>query len=133
MLLVSQDRGRFTMKKTVLFTGGVETQDYFSAQIEKTLKKLGHETFTFDYGKEAASCAKLLSFYERGNTAMLTFNFTGICNEAILRDENGTYIWESLGIPCYVRARHGQRLHQELLQGLLQHVQAQSRLSNRRR
>ena len=88
------------MKKVILFTGGVETQDYFSAEIEKKLKELGHETFTFDYNQEARSCSGLLRFYEKGNTAMLTFNFTGICNEAILKDEKGVYIWESLGIPC---------------------------------
>ncbi|MBR6329020.1 MAG: glycosyltransferase family 1 protein [Lachnospiraceae bacterium] len=89
------------MKKIVLFKGGVETQGFFSIQLEKKLQQLGHPTFMFDYDREASSSFDLLRFYERGNTVMLAFNFHGICNEPLLSDDEGRYIWEDLEIPCY--------------------------------
>lgn len=88
-------------QKIVLFKGGVETLGFFSEQIEKTLVDMGYEVFMFDYDKEASSSYNLLRFVQRGNTMMLTFNFHGICNEALLRDEDGIYIWEQLKMPCY--------------------------------
>lgn len=89
------------MKKIVLFKGGVETQAFFSLQLEKAFKRFGHETFVYDFENEAASAYQLLMFIEKGNTIMITFNFHGICNEEILRDDNGIYIWEGMNIPCY--------------------------------
>ena len=83
-----------------MFKGGVETQGFFSLRLEKRLRELGHDTLMYDYEKEAASSMELLRFYRPGQTVMLTFNFHGICNEDILRDESGLYIWEALGIPC---------------------------------
>lgn len=88
------------MKRIVLFKGGVETLGYFSQQLQKAFNTLGHKTYMFDYDKEAASSYNLLKFYEKDNTVMLTFNFHGICNENILRDENNVYIWDALNIPC---------------------------------
>lgn len=89
------------MKKIVLFKGGVETQGFFSEQIEKALISMGYETFMYDYDREAVSARKLLHFIERKNTCMITFNFHGICNEELLRDDNGVYIWEELQVPCF--------------------------------
>lgn len=88
------------MRKIVLFKGGVETLGFFSEQLATSFEKLGHKVFMFDYDKEAKSSYDLLRFYEKDNTVMLSFNFHGVCNEEILRDEDGVYIWERLDIPC---------------------------------
>ena len=89
------------MKRIILFIGGVETLGFFSLQMEKTFRRLGHETFIFDYDREAQSAFDLLNFIKKGSCVMLTFNFHGICNEELLRDSNNTYIWEELRVPCY--------------------------------
>ena len=88
------------MKKLVLFKGGTETLGFFSEQMEKEFSRMGYEVFMFDYKKEAESAFRLLRFIERGNTVMLSFNFHGICNEQLLRDESDRYIWEDFDIPC---------------------------------
>lgn len=89
------------MKKIILFTGGVETLDFFSLELSKTFRALGHDIFIFDYNKEAESSYRLLQFYEKDNTVVLSFNYHGMCNENILRDESAEYIWDGLGIHCY--------------------------------
>ncbi len=89
------------MKKLILFKGGTETLGFFSEQMEKEFRLLGHEVFMFDYKKEAESAFRLLRFIKKGNTAMLSFNFHGLCNEQLLRDESDRYIWEDFGVPCY--------------------------------
>ena len=44
----------------------------------------------------------MLRFFERGNTAVLSFNFHGMCQEVqFLDDERNVYIWDDLEIPCY--------------------------------
>lgn len=89
------------MKRIVLFKGGVETLGFFSQQLEKRYRELGHSVFMYDYNEEAVSLKRLVKFIERGNTVMITFNFHGICNEELLQDENSQYIWEFFDIPCY--------------------------------
>ena len=89
------------MKRIVLFKGGIETQGYFSEQLEKAFIEMGHKVLMFDFEREAESSGELLRFIERGNTVMITFNFHAISQDTILMDENHEYIWEAFDIPCY--------------------------------
>lgn len=87
------------IERLVLFKGDVETQGYFSIQLEKAFRKLGYDVYMYDYKKEGLSALNLVRFLKRGVTAVVTFNFHGICEENILRDSEGVYIWDSLEIP----------------------------------
>lgn len=88
------------MKKMILFTGGVETLDYFSLQLAKAFRKFGHEVFIFDFLKEV-SYRELLSFLEEKNTVMISFNFSGIREDEEFLDEAGKLFWNTHRIPCY--------------------------------
>ena len=90
-------------KKIILFKGGVETLGFFSQELEKAFRAMGHETFMYDYDREAESAYALLRFLGDGgrDAAVVSFNFHGLCNEDILRDDRNVYIWEEMDIPCY--------------------------------
>ena len=49
-----------TMKKVILFSGGVETLEYFSKQIGEVLDSWGYEVFTFDLQDMLGSFMDLL-------------------------------------------------------------------------
>ncbi|MBE5882157.1 MAG: glycosyltransferase family 1 protein [Lachnospiraceae bacterium] len=89
------------MKKIILFEGDIETQGYFSIQMKKELERLGHPVYLYDLKSPWKSSMEMLAFIERGNTIVLSFNFHGMCMEPQFVDENGTYIWDALGITCY--------------------------------
>lgn len=89
------------MKKIILFKGEVETLEYFSLQLAKAFRKIGHEVFIFDFLEETVSLKALLSFVERNNTVMLTFNFTGIRGDDIFLDKDDVVFWDAFQIPCY--------------------------------
>ncbi|MBQ9438571.1 MAG: glycosyltransferase family 1 protein [Lachnospiraceae bacterium] len=88
------------MKKIVIFTGGIETQGFFSLELAKELKALGHPVYNFNLEYEEKSLAGLLRFVEKGNTVMLTFNFHGISGEDIFVKDDGTLFWDEFHIPC---------------------------------
>lgn len=90
------------IKKIVLFKGDIETTAYFSEQMEKTFLREGYETFFYDYKNVSASVRKLLLFIERGCTAVVTFNYHGLCGDSeVIYDENKKeYIWDAFDIPC---------------------------------
>ncbi|MDD3369836.1 MAG: glycosyltransferase [Lachnospiraceae bacterium] len=87
--------------KIIIFTGGIETQEFFSLEMADTFVKLGYQVFDFDLTKELGSMEKLLLFYEPEKTIMLTFNFHGISGEEIFVDEWGKLFWDEMDIPCY--------------------------------
>ncbi len=90
------------MKKIMFFEGDIETQGYFSIQIAKAMKDLGHEVFVFDLGKPWASTEKFFhTFFEKGNTVLVNFNFHGMSGEDYFLDENGRSMWDALEIPNY--------------------------------
>lgn len=89
------------MKKLLFFTGDIETQGYFSLQIAEAMKALGHETFIYDLSKPWESTEKFFRFFEKGNTALINFNFHGMSGEPYFLDENDTLMWEALDIPSY--------------------------------
>lgn len=89
------------MKKLLFFTGDIETQGYFSLQIAEAMKALGHETFIYDLSRPWESTEKFFRFFEKGNTALINFNFHGMSGEEYFLDENDTMMWEALSIPSY--------------------------------
>lgn len=89
------------MKKLLFFTGDIETQGYFSQQIAEAMKALGHETFIYDLSRPWESTEKFFRFFEKGNTALINFNFHGMSGEEYFLDENDTMMWEALSIPSY--------------------------------
>ncbi len=89
------------MKKIILFEGDIETQGYFSIQMKKELERLGHPVYLYDLRSPWKASMEMLAFIEKGNTIVLSFNFHGMCMEPQFLDEEGTYIWDALGITCY--------------------------------
>lgn len=90
------------MKKIMFFVGDIETQGYFSLQIAEEMKRLGHEIFIFDLSKPWSSTQKFFgSFFEKGNTVLINFNFHGMSGEDYFLDENGRSMWDALQIPSY--------------------------------
>jgi len=87
------------MKKIIVFQGGIETLEFFSLELAKTFRTLGHEVFVFDLNQENDSYHLLAWFHEPGNTVMITFNFNGLRGEEIFYE--GTQIfWDTMEIPC---------------------------------
>lgn len=89
------------MKKLLFFTGDIETQGYFSLQIAEAMKELGHETFIYDLSRPSESTEKFFHFFEKGNTALINFNFHGMSGEEYFLDENDVTMWEALCIPSF--------------------------------
>nr|MBQ8253286.1 glycosyltransferase family 1 protein [Lachnospiraceae bacterium] len=89
------------MKKIILFEGDIETQGYFSIQMKKELERLGHPVYLYDLRSPWKSSMEMLAFIEKGNTIVISFNFHGMCGEPQFLDEDGTYIWDALEVPCY--------------------------------
>lgn len=89
------------MKKLLFFTGDIETQGYFSLQIAEAMRALGHETFIFDLSRPRVSAEKFFRFFEKGNTALINFNFHGMSGEEYFLDEDDTMMWDALDIPAY--------------------------------
>lgn len=90
------------IERIILFKGDIETTGYFSMQMEKTFQRKGYQTYFFDYQHVAESASGLLRFIRRGKTAVVTFNYHGICgkNEVVYDEELGEYIWDTFDLPC---------------------------------
>ncbi len=90
------------IKRIVLFKGDIETTAYFSMQMEKLFIKEGFLTFFYDYQNVGKSSRELLLFLRKGETAVVTFNYHGLCgdSEVIYDSEKQEYIWDSFEVPC---------------------------------
>lgn len=103
------------MKRIVLFQGGVETLDFFSIEMGKTLKELGYAVFFYDLKNEAYSSRKLRKFIKPGVTVMITFNFEGLDQEPGVYKEGEGYLWDAYRIPCFnIAADHPYYYHEKL-------------------
>lgn len=91
-----------TINRIIMFEGDIETTGFFSRQMEKTFLKEGYQTYFFDYANVAKSASGLLRFIKRGETAVVTFNYHGMCgkNEVVYDEEMGEYIWDTFDLPC---------------------------------
>lgn len=88
------------MKKVIMFTGGNETQEYFTLQLAKAFDEMGHGVFLYRLDKGYEDLHALGEFIEDNNTSMITFNFHGIDMEEPFY-VNGKYFWDAFKIPCY--------------------------------
>ena len=90
------------IQRIIMFKGDIETTAYFSMQMEKTFHELGYETFFYDYRDVAKSVKELLLFLRKGSTAVVTFNYHGLCgdSEVFYDKEQGGYIWNDFDVPC---------------------------------
>lgn len=86
--------------KIVLMTGGTETLDFFSRQLDMAFQAMGYDTFLFDQTKEEESAEALSHFAGYSDTILVTFNFEGISCENSLTDITGKLFWERRNIPC---------------------------------
>lgn len=92
----------------------METLGYFSEQIASALEAFGYDTYCIDYERLYESLEGIRRFAVRGETALLTFNFIGLGDEEIFRDEAGRFLWEAYDMkylnilvdhPLYYHAR----------------------------
>lgn len=80
--------------KIILIKDAVETLGYFSEQIALELEHLGYDTYFVDYDNLYETVNAVSKFAKRGHTALLTFNYIGLGEEDIFRDESGKLMWE---------------------------------------
>lgn len=73
----------------------METLGYFSEQIASALEAFGYDTYCIDYERLYESLEGVRRFAVRGETALLTFNFIGLGDEEIFREETGGFLWEA--------------------------------------
>ncbi len=92
----------------------METLGYFSEQIASALEASGYDTYCIDYERLYESLEGVRRFAVRGETAFLTFNFIGLGDEEIFREETGRFLWEAYDMkylnilvdhPLYYHAR----------------------------
>ncbi len=88
------------MKKIIVFVGGIETLDFFSMELAKAFRDIGHEVFVFNLEDAITSYQLLAWFCELDNTVMITFNFTGLNQEEVFYEDVRIF-WDVMDIPCY--------------------------------
>ncbi|SFQ22309.1 Glycosyl transferases group 1 [Lachnospiraceae bacterium XBB1006] len=75
------------MKKgLLLFSGAVETLEFFSAQLAMLYKKDGYDIFTYRIDKEKEDFEALRSFLSFHETLLVTFNYIGMSGEEFLQE-----------------------------------------------
>jgi glycosyltransferase involved in cell wall biosynthesis len=87
--------------RVILFTGGVETLDFFSLQLKKGFEELGLSAFVMDLCRAKEESKKLKKVIKTGETFVLTFNFEGLEREEGLFSLRDSYLWQQYGVPVY--------------------------------
>ncbi len=87
------------MKKIVMFTGGIETQEYFTLQLANTFEGFGHGLFLYRLNEGDSDYPSLCHFIEADHTVMITFNFHGLNLEEPFY-QNEVFFWEIMNVPC---------------------------------
>lgn len=88
-------KGMAKITKVILIKNAVETLGYFSEQIALELEQLGYDIYFIDYDDLYESLNGLPKFAVKGQTALLTFNYIGLGDEEIFKNELGHFIWEN--------------------------------------
>ena len=97
-----------------MFTGGIETQEFFTLQLAKAFRQMDYQVFLFHLLEEEKAFAALRNFIEQGNTVMITFNYHGLNYEKSFYKNNRIF-WENMNIPCYnITLDHPFYYHQYL-------------------
>lgn len=86
--------------KIVLMTGGTETLDFFSRQMQNTFVQAGYKILLFDQRYEEESAQKLASFAGISDTVLITFNFEGLQMSPCLYDPLNRLFWDSHDVIC---------------------------------
>lgn len=103
------------MKKIIMFTGGVETLEYFSLEMGKKFEQMGYTVFFYDLKDQVVCTKRVRKFIKPNETVMVTFNFQGLEQEPGVYQEGVGYIWDSYRIPCYnIAADHPYYYHNRL-------------------
>ena len=89
------------MKKIILAKHAVETLEFFSIQMAETFQEAGIEVWFWDLERPEKSRKEFQSFYQKGETVFLTFNFIGLSEEAQFEWREHKSVWEIFEIPCY--------------------------------
>ena len=85
--------------KIILFKNTVESQEFFSFELAKAFRKMGHEVFFYDCNDQTASFRRLSDFVELNDTVGFGFNFNGMINDDYLCDGRDPIFWDRTGIP----------------------------------
>lgn len=88
------------MRKIIMFTGGNETQEFFTLQLAKAFEEMGHAIFLYRLDRGNEDLHALGKFIEKKNTVMISFNFHGLDKEEPFYVD-GMYFWDFFQIPCY--------------------------------
>ena len=89
------------MKKIILAKHAVETLEFFSIQMAEAFQEAGIEVWFWDLERPEKSRKEFQSFYQKGETVFLTFNFIGLSEEAQFEWREHKSVWEIFEIPCY--------------------------------
>lgn len=89
----------------VLFSGGVETQEFFALELAKAWDEMGYTIFFYNLMREEESYNGLEHFVqdmqaENRRIVMFSFNFNGLAGEKYLYRDDGSIFWEEKGILC---------------------------------
>ena len=84
-----------TITKIILIKHAVETLGYFSEQLASAFWQRGYDCYFIDYDRLYESLNGLGGFAVRGQSALITFNFIGLGDEEIFRDETGRFVWDA--------------------------------------
>ena len=85
--------------KIILFKNTVESQEFFSFELAKEFRRLGHDVFFYDCADQLGSFMRLSDFVELGNTVGFAFNFNGMINDDYLCNDREPVFWDRTGIP----------------------------------
>lgn len=106
---------RNMIQRIVMCKGGVETLDYFSAELADAFTELGFSVFFHDLNHPNESAKNLCSFLKQGKAALVTFNFEGLQKEKGIYRESDGYLWDTYGVTCYnIAADHPYYYHEQL-------------------
>lgn len=104
--------------KIVLFKNTIESQEFFSFELAKCFKALGHDIYIYDCADPITSKKSLDKFVDIGNTVFLAFNFNGMINDPLLCEKNGkdpVYL-KKTGIPIInIVVDHPYYYHKEFV------------------
>lgn len=89
----------------VLFSGGVETQEFFALELAKAWDEMGYTIFFYNLMREEESYNGLEHFVqdmqaENRRIVMFSFNFNGLAGEKYLYRDDGSIFWEEKDILC---------------------------------
>lgn len=87
------------IKRIVLLKGAVETLSYFSERLAETFLELGYQVQFYDFVNEFI-LVDLIWYCTKQKTALITFNYIGLCKEQAFQTPKGNSIWDEHDVLC---------------------------------